>query len=323
MRKENNMEDKRVLFITFDMSGYYDSVYKELKSRYTHVDYYNTATLKFKYKNMLQKVQAFFYKIITGKKLKNYYKCKELVNNTVCHKYDITIIIRPDVFFDSQLQAIRNVSKRFIAYYHDSINNIKRKKDIINFFDAVYSYEKKDVEDFGLLFISNFIYFEGEVHNTETSYDAFSVMSDDYRVITLKNLAEHLKEKGYTCGFYVMKDGELPENTNITYINKRMCNNEVIDHIKRAPIIADIHKFGIQDGLTFRVFEAMGFRKKLITTNKDIKNYDFYNPNKLFIIEDARNINIPNSFFESPYTELPEEIYKKYTVKSWVDNIVA
>lgn len=68
------MENKKVLFITFDMSGYYTNVYNELKERYEHVDFYNTATMNYKYKNVFERLYSFIYKIFTGKKLKNYYK---------------------------------------------------------------------------------------------------------------------------------------------------------------------------------------------------------------------------------------------------------
>jgi hypothetical protein len=318
------MEDKKVLFITFDMSGYYDGVYRELQSRYTQVDYFNTATFKYKYKNILQKTHAFFMKLATGKKLKNYYKCADFINKISNQEYDITIIIRPDVLFDSQLNVLRKVSKYNVAYYHDSINNIKRKKDVIAFFDKVYSYEKKDVSDYKLQFISNFIYFDADtVYDNPTQYDAFSVMSNDYRVATLKKVAEFLRANNHSYEFYVMKDGELPQENLVTYINKRMNNDEVIEHIKKARIITDIHKYGIQDGLTFRVFESMGFGKKLITTNTDVKNYDFYNPDNIFVIEDVKNINIPNAFFETPYAPMPHDIYNQYTVKTWVDKIIA
>jgi len=318
------MEDKKVLFITFDLSGYYDGVYRELQSRYTQVDYFNTATFKYKYKNVLQKTHAFFMKMATGKKLKNYYKCVEFINMVSCREYDLTIIIRPDVLFDTQLNVLRAISKYNVAYYHDSINNIKRKKDVINFFDKVYSYEKKDVADYNLNFISNFIYFDADnIENQPSDYDAFCVMSNDYRVATLKKVAGFLKNNNHSYEFYVMKDGELPQENLLTYINKRMNNNEVIEHIKRARIITDIHKYGVQDGLTFRVFEAMGFGKKLITTNKDVKNYDFYNPNNIFVIEDIKDINIPEDFFTTPYNKIPQDIYNQYTVKAWVDKIIA
>ncbi|RZJ63916.1 MAG: hypothetical protein EOO45_19795 [Flavobacterium sp.] len=315
------MENKKVLFITFDMSGYYDGVHDELKRRYQTVDYYNTAAIKFKYKNVFQKVSAFFYKLFTGKKLKNYYKYSQVINSIGGRKYDLTLVIRPDVFFDSQLETFKSNSNRFIAYYHDSINNIKRKKDVIHFFDKVYSYEKKDVADYNLQFISNFIYFDKPAGGPDSTVDGFSVMSNDYRVSTLKNLAAYFQKNNKTYEFFVMNDGKLLTDDLVTFIDKRMYNNQVVEHIKKARIVVDIHKYGVQDGLTFRVFEAMGFRKKLITTNKDIVNYDFYNPNNIVVIDENQEIDIPASFFETPYEDVPVEIYNKYTVAAWLDKV--
>ena len=64
-------------------------------------------------------------------------------------------------------------------------------------------------------------------------------------------------------------------------------------------------------------------QKKLITTNKDIKNYDFYNSNNIHVIDDVKNISIPLSFFETNYEEIPTELVEKYIVKNWVTTILA
>lgn len=317
------MENKKVLFITYDMSGYYESVYKELQNRYAEVDYFNTLGISYKYKNFREKIYSFFYKLFTGKKLKSYYKYKNLIDSVKDKQYDITLIVRPDLFFDSHLQLLKGISKRFIAYYHDSINNIERKKDVIHFFDAVYSYEKKDVTDYNLKFITNFIYFDGNKSGSTPEFDVFSVMSNDYRIGVLKKLASFLNEKGRSYYFYVVTSSENREDEGITFTTRRMHNDEVTLNIQRAAVIADIHKFGIQDGLTFRVFEAIGYRKKLITTNKDIVNYDFYDPANIFVIHDNEDIAIPDAFFETPYKELPTEVYNKYTVSAWVDTILS
>ncbi|HEY0091450.1 MAG TPA: lipopolysaccharide core biosynthesis protein rfaS, partial [Flavobacterium sp.] len=69
-----------------------------------------------------------------------------------------------------------------------------------------------------------------------------------------------------------------------------------------------------------RVFEAMGLGKKLITTNPDIVNYDFYNPNNIFVWEESTN-EIPEYFLNTPYEELPENIYRKYSQENWVKTI--
>ena len=317
------MENKKVLFITFDMSGYYTGVYDELKSRYSTVDFYNTATISYKYKNFFEKVYSFVYKIFTGRKLKNYYKYQSLINEVKDNSYDIILIVRPDLFFDAQLTSLKKATNYFVAYYHDSINNIKRKSEVIHFFDKVYSYEKADVENYNLEFLSNFIYFS-EISNNynQTNEVAFSVMSKDYRLNTLKKVAQFFRQNKLDYDFYVIDKQDINDGL-ITFFSKRMNNETVVEHIKKSKIIVDIHKYGIQDGLTFRAFEAIGYRKKLITTNKDIKNYDFYNSNNIHVIDDVKNISIPLSFFETNYEEIPIELVEKYIVKNWVTTILA
>ncbi len=315
------MENKRILFITFDMSGYYTGVYDELKKRYTTVDFYNTATISYKYKNIFEKIYSFFYKIFKGKKLKNYYKYQSLINEVKNNSYDITLVVRPDLFFDTQLSSLKNTTNYFVAYYHDSINNIKRKSEVIHFFDKVYSYEKADVENYNLEFLSNFIYFQDISNDNQINGGAFSVMSKDYRLDTLKNVAKFFKQNKFDYHFYVMDKQDI-EDELITFFSKRMDNKTVVNHIKKSKIIVDIHKYGIQDGLTFRVFEAIGYHKKLITTNKDIKTYDFYNSNNIYVIDDVKNISIPLSFFETDYEEIPKQIVEKYMLKNWVTTIL-
>ena len=75
-----------------------------------------------------------------------------------------------------------------------------------------------------------------------------------------------------------------------------------------------------QYGLSFRVFEAMSLEKKIITDNESIKTYDFYNPNNILILN--KNItNLDRSFFESPYQSIPEDVYEKYTLDSWINKV--
>ncbi|QYS88749.1 hypothetical protein [Flavobacterium davisii] len=76
-----------------------------------------------------------------------------------------------------------------------------------------------------------------------------------------------------------------------------------------------------QKGLSFRPYEALGLKIKLITNNSDIVNYDFYHPNNIFIFEEI-NTDKLIEFLKSPYHELPKEIYFKYSQKNWIDNII-
>jgi hypothetical protein len=72
-----------------------------------------------------------------------------------------------------------------------------------------------------------------------------------------------------------------------------------------------------QSGLTIRTFEEIGLNKKLITTNENVKNYDFYNSNNIFIVNKG-NLHLLDNFIRLPYIKLSDAIYKKYSVTNWV-----
>lgn len=77
-----------------------------------------------------------------------------------------------------------------------------------------------------------------------------------------------------------------------------------------------------QRGLTMRNIEMIGLKKKLVTTNKDIIHYDFYNPQNICII-DRSNPIIPDSFIKLPYLDIPQEIYQLYYIESWIRDVLS
>jgi len=64
----------------------------------------------------------------------------------------------------------------------------------------------------------------------------------------------------------------------------------------------------------------MALEKKIIADNENIKNYDFYNPNNILILNEDFS-NIDKSFFETDYEKLTDEIYYKYTLDNWVNTV--
>ena len=91
-------------------------------------------------------------------------------------------------------------------------------------------------------------------------------------------------------------------------------------YIKQAACMLDLGVIEKHQGLTFRVFEAIGYHKKIITNNPDIANYDFYNPQNILIINE-QNISIPNEFLTSSYIPIPDQIIRKYTLETWVKTV--
>ena len=86
-----------------------------------------------------------------------------------------------------------------------------------------------------------------------------------------------------------------------------------------AKCILDSAQAG-QSGLTIRVFETLGAKKMLITTNKDIVNYDFYHPNNIFIL--GKDImDELRSFLDAPYVEVESEFFQHAYCEDMIETI--
>jgi hypothetical protein len=77
-----------------------------------------------------------------------------------------------------------------------------------------------------------------------------------------------------------------------------------------------------QKGLTIRTFEVLGKEIKLITTNKNIIEYDFYNEANISVI-DRNNPVIDDNFLNKPYQPLSPKLYYKYSIDGWLEDIFA
>ncbi|MBQ9310483.1 MAG: hypothetical protein IJ222_06420 [Bacteroidales bacterium] len=78
-----------------------------------------------------------------------------------------------------------------------------------------------------------------------------------------------------------------------------------------------------QDGLTARFMWALGAGKKIVTNNKSVKEYDFYDPAQILIVEDASSCDREalRNFMLSAY-QMPADIRRivdKYRLDNWLD----
>ena len=77
-----------------------------------------------------------------------------------------------------------------------------------------------------------------------------------------------------------------------------------------------------QVGLTMRTFETLGASKKLVTTNAGVRDYDFFSPSNVYVI-DRVNPRVPKDFLDSPYVPLPDSVRARYSIAGWLNEILA
>jgi hypothetical protein len=311
----------KILFLCPDYFGIYKVIEKEIQESFD-CELKSIIFEDYKYKNTLQKVQNFLAKTFFKKNLKKIWASKERIKTIAKEDYfDYLFIICPDFLLNDELKYITERAKKSIVYYWDSFDNIPRYERTLPFFDKHYSFEPKDVKKFNLSFLTNFYYNTSQNNNPKN--DLFFIGTFDERIEIILKVLKSITKNGKSAQIFLQSKNHKIirkyKSKNITFIKKPIIFTESEKIYNNSKIILDVQK-KVQNGLTFRVFEAMGKRKKLITTNQDIINYDFYNSNNIFIWKDFTT-DIPSSFFETPYEELSLEMFEKYSISSWVKTI--
>ena len=312
---------KKVLIVAPEYMGYIVKVAEELR-KYQNLEVTDIHVPNYTYSKFSKKFKNFFYKVIS-EDIKFKYREDYIKAVIKEDRFDVILMIRPDLFSIQTLTELKSKSRIFKTYFFDGIHRFPKKKKTIHLFDDIYSFEPNDCKEFGFKFITNFIY-ELEAPSQigiPLKFKVFNITSyDRKRFPILIKIAGTLQEQKNNFKIIVKTSKSIPSNHLIEIIKNPIPLEEVKRYIKQSVCMLDLGVIEKHRGLTFRVFEAIGYHKKIITNNSDIENYDFYNPQNILIIDEEK-ITIPNSFLNSSYVPIPDKIIEKYTLETWVKTI--
>ena len=312
----------KITIISFDNWGFNNHIATNLINIGHTVQHIDFSNFIYKYPSSLHRYGNFILKTVFKKNLKNIHYGNEILKKLKENDdiQDIILTIKGDFIDPKSILEFKKYSKRSIAYFNDSTTRCPKIKRVIANFDEVYSFEKDDCINYNLKFITNWIYTLAQKKNQHADYQIFNISSKDKRSPVLSKITSILKEKNINYKIIIFDKENTDRDPNIEYTSEYISLPDVNNYIHNTQVLLDINRKG-QKGLTFRVFESLGLEKKLITTNADIKNYDFYNPNNILII-DEKKPNIPVAFFNNNYEKISEEILKKYTLDSWISQVL-
>ncbi|WP_131494903.1 hypothetical protein [Flavobacterium sp. MEB061] len=239
-------------------------------------------------------------------------------------RQDIILIIRPDRLTKQTHLKIKNYTDKYITYIYDSctrfpIDDLLKDK----IFDKIYSFDLQDCKKFGFNFITNYIYLEKKEIQplSKINNSIFIILSIDERLHLLNKIANYLSDNAIAFKFIITgKKRPKNINDNIIYTKKPIFIDALMEELENSNVYLDLIRHG-HNGLSFRIFEALAMQKKIITTNKSIAEYDFYNPNNILILDENSEIDINPDFFKTPYQPLSDAVYYKYTIENWVKTI--
>lgn len=299
---------------------------------------------KFRNKNLKDKLLNIYYRrfkkdtsyIYTAEK--NHYnkfnikKIGELKNK----KYDYVLIIKPDEFTPKFIKKASQLGNATAGYIWDGIRHFfleSLHKSRI-YFDYLYSFDHNDIQKYpelDLSFITNYyVYDENREQYNSKDLDLYYIgalggklpnQRRDYLLEKLlKNFEGYTEVKIHLEKHFLLSEEEKLKNPRIKYIYNYVSYHEAMEKTKSSKIVIDIRKKH-HIGLSFRFFECMYYEVKLITDNHTVKNYDFYNPNNILVVDFDKIEDYENEikkFIFLPYQKLPKEIFEKYSIKNWI-----
>ncbi|PVY67856.1 hypothetical protein C7440_0239 [Pusillimonas noertemannii] len=258
-------------------------------------------------------------------------KLKEFNRET----YDLIFVINGQTLSESTLKHWKRAfpNATFVLYAWDSFRNRKKIIGNLEFFDSCFTFDPEDAHKYSinfrpLFFSTAFSRQDDYAPDYDISFVG-TAHTDRYKVIStvLKRTRGKVSFYAYLFlqakwVFYLYKIFK-PEfrRAAINEFHFQPLSKEAVKNVfERSKIILDVEHYA-QTGLTIRTFEALGAGKKLITTNSQISNYEFFSENNICII-DRNNPVIPDSFLRTHYNDLPAEIYGKYSIAGWLDQIL-
>ena len=323
----SSKKEKIILAITQDMK-IYECFVDNLKFLNFEVFLICNVSKHFKYKNIYDRLQNLFRKTILKdrnfkKKLFKKYELEQdlkLIDEIpdIC---DYSLTIRADLFDDSVLKSIIKKSLKNYSYQWDGLSRFPEIYKSISLFDKFYIFDEKDLsvnENNRLLTNFYFDCYSSLFENTVPKYDAYFIGSYDDRFEQLISIFEFLVSKNLKLNIIICGKVkvDLSKYSYIKIIHEPLSYYENLKMVANSKMLIDVHHENLHKGLSFRSFEALGYDKKLITSNTIIREYDFYNEKNIYVIDNI-NANF-EEFLYQDYKQISIEIKNKYSFTNWI-----
>lgn len=327
------MHKKRVLYIGTPIFNYHTQIIAEFEEQGYSVEYYNDRPSESQLIKGIIKIK----KSIMGVLIQKYFN--KIMSETQSKTYDLVFIVNCKVFTPDMIRQLRNsqLSARFVLYMWDSLALYPNSKNLIPIFDTAYSFDSNDCDkikdlNFLPLFYCKAYEKVGQEIQLDREYDIVSVCTaHPNRYKGIRELFPALEAKDIRIFSYMFLNKmqywynkffveEFDGAKSNEFKFKPLSEEENLRILKRSVSVFDI-PHNKQSGLTMRTIETLGAKRKLITSNINIKQYDFYNENNIFVM-DGHNWSDIEQFIKREYEPIDTSIYQKYSLHSWIKTII-
>ena len=330
------LKNKRILLIAPVFFGYQMDIGEKLEEFGAKVDFLPDRPFQ---SSFLKAVTRIFRPITTP--YSNYF-FKKKISGFEEAKFDYIFVIQGESLTPDVLNFIAHLHKnaRKILYLWDSLKNKKWLLKNIKFFDDVFTFDISDARKYQinfrpLFFVDKFLGNEpplGEIGLP--NYDLVfigTIHSDRLKIINaigskLENSAKFFRYQFLQAKwlFYFKKilASDFANSKTADFFFEPLSKAKISEVFSMSKAVLDIEHPN-QSGLTMRTFEVLASGKKLVTTNKNILFYDFYDPHLIHIVdrENLDGAGIPKIFFSQDSPFCKKKFEKNYSLHAWIKEI--
>lgn len=257
---------------------------------------------------------------------------QHIIKGTQRYNFDQVLIIKStdlSVCFLCRLK--KNQPKaQFILYLWDSLSRLEGISHRLPYFDRVLTFDRIDAEGNTALVFRPLFYRHAEngalVNSSDLEFDiSFVGWLHSQRLEAVRIMEVQAEKLGlkmfiylYTGFFTWTRLALRGEARGVHFLT--LPYHRLIEINRNSKCIFDFPHPG-QNGLTMRAIEALGLRKKLITTGGDVVNYNFYSAANIHKV-DFKNFEIDKNFIYRPAQIITKDVIQQYSLDAWISDVL-
>lgn len=326
----NILEGKKVLFLSAGFFGYESHIKIGLEEMGAQVDFFNERLSDTIFSKGIIRVRKNWYQRV----IDAYYN--RIIESAKQKQYNFLFIIKGETVPVKFLNDFRSCNPKalMIFYAYDTLAEYPSTIQLLPLFDKTFTFEPADAVQYKMSFRPLFalseyrlkpvpekkkldVVFIGTAHSDR--YSVGEKVRKQFRELGLKTFFYYYSPSRIAFLLRRLFDPQMKHFAPSLLSFKKLSHAQIAQYYAETMAVLDINK-PKQLGITIRTFEALAAGVKVITTNQDIVNYPFHDPQNILVINREFPV-INQKFFSAGFKPLDEEASGKMTLHSWLHAI--
>ena len=247
---------------------------------------------------------------------------KSLFYNKSVKCWDKTLIVGESLITYEYMKWLHSYCPtcRIILKYDNPVKPHYPPDGFLDSWCTKWTSDRNDAEKYHMhLFEGGGYMPQWKVVKSSPNYDVFYIGKDKHRLAKLRQIEKEMNDYGVKTLFYITWERGWQKKDD--GIHKPFLPYEdVLEYIGKSKAILHLLD-GAQSGITLRIQESLIHKVKLITDDRNIVSYDFYNPNNIFILG-IDHMDRLRSFLDTPYEDVESDFFRHAYFDQTIEEII-